>query len=64
VPLPNIEQTPPSLRIEGLRIVFRSRMGDIAAVDVVVPKGRTLGNVGESGCGKSMLSLSIMRLVA
>jgi peptide/nickel transport system ATP-binding protein/oligopeptide transport system ATP-binding protein len=42
-------------------------VGDIAAVDdvdVEVPKGRTLGNVGESGCGKSMLSLSIMRLVA
>jgi peptide/nickel transport system ATP-binding protein/oligopeptide transport system ATP-binding protein len=41
-------------------------MGDIAAVDGVdleVPRGRTLGIVGESGCGKSMLSLSVMRLV-
>jgi peptide/nickel transport system ATP-binding protein/oligopeptide transport system ATP-binding protein len=56
----------PLLRIEGLRTVFRSSMGDIAAVDGVdldVPRGRTLGIVGESGCGKSMLSLSIMRLV-
>ncbi len=54
------------LRIEGLRTVFRSSMGDIAAVDGVdleVPRGRTLGIVGESGCGKSMLSLSVMRLV-
>ncbi|WP_424134287.1 ABC transporter ATP-binding protein [Roseomonas chloroacetimidivorans] len=54
------------LRIQDLRTVFRSSNGDIAAVDGVtldVPRGRTLGIVGESGCGKSMLSLSIMRLV-
>jgi peptide/nickel transport system ATP-binding protein/oligopeptide transport system ATP-binding protein len=46
--------------------VFRTGMGEIAAVDGVdleVPRGRTLGIVGESGCGKSMLSLSVMRLV-
>ena len=57
----------PLLRIEGLRTIFPSHAGDIAAVDGVdieVPKGRTLGIVGESGCGKSVLSLSIMRLVA
>ncbi|MCR0984348.1 ABC transporter ATP-binding protein [Roseomonas populi] len=54
------------LRVEDLRTVFRSSAGDIAAVDGVtldVPRGKTLGIVGESGCGKSMLSLSIMRLV-
>ena len=54
------------LRIEGLRTVFRSSTGDIPAVDGVslsVPRGRTLGVVGESGCGKSVLSLSVMRLV-
>ncbi len=54
------------LRIEGLRTVFRSSVGDIPAVDGVsldVARGRTLGIVGESGCGKSMLSLSVMRLV-
>jgi peptide/nickel transport system ATP-binding protein/oligopeptide transport system ATP-binding protein len=54
------------LRIQDLRTVFRSSNGDIAAVDGVtldVPRGKTLGIVGESGCGKSMLSLSIMRLV-
>jgi peptide/nickel transport system ATP-binding protein/oligopeptide transport system ATP-binding protein len=41
--------------------------GDMAAVhgvDVEVPKGRTLGIVGESSCGKSILSLSVMRQVA
>ncbi len=32
-------------------------------VDLAVERGRTLGIVGESGCGKSILSLSIMRLV-
>ena len=33
-------------------------------VDLSVARGRTLGIVGESGCGKSVLSLSVMRLVA
>ena len=56
----------PLLEIHDLRTVFRGPQGDIAAVDGVslsVPRGKTLGIVGESGCGKSMLSLSIMRLV-
>jgi peptide/nickel transport system ATP-binding protein/oligopeptide transport system ATP-binding protein len=54
------------LSIEGLRTTFRTAHGEIAAVDGVdlsVARGRTLGIVGESGCGKSILSLSIMRLV-
>ncbi len=54
------------LQIEGLRTAFRTTMGEITAVDGVslgVPRGRTLGIVGESGCGKSILSLSVMRLV-
>jgi peptide/nickel transport system ATP-binding protein/oligopeptide transport system ATP-binding protein len=54
------------LSIEGLRTVFRTQNGEVAAVDGVslsVAKGATLGIVGESGCGKSMLSLSVMRLV-
>ncbi|MDB5415255.1 MAG: dppD [Rubritepida sp.] len=57
----------PLLRVEGLRTVFRTSGGDVPAVDGVsidVMRGRTLGIVGESGCGKSVLSLSIMRLVA
>ncbi len=56
----------PILRIEGLRTVFRSSNGDVAAVDGVdlsIARGKTLGIVGESGCGKSVLSLSVMRLV-
>jgi len=54
------------LTIEGLRTTFRTPNGEIAAVDGVdlsVARGRTLGIVGESGCGKSILSLSVMRLV-
>ena len=56
----------PLLQIEDVRTVFRAAHGDVPAVDGVslsVQKGKTLGIVGESGCGKSMLSLSIMRLV-
>jgi peptide/nickel transport system ATP-binding protein/oligopeptide transport system ATP-binding protein len=49
-----------------LRTVFRTDSGELAAVDGVdltVRRGQTLGIVGESGCGKSMLSLSVMGLV-
>jgi|YNPBryunderm2012_1023409.scaffolds.fasta_scaffold04576_2 oligopeptide/dipeptide ABC transporter ATP-binding protein len=60
------EQAAPLLEIENLRTVFRSSAGDLPAVDGVslsVRPGSTLGIVGESGCGKSVLSLSVMRLV-
>jgi peptide/nickel transport system ATP-binding protein/oligopeptide transport system ATP-binding protein len=62
-----MKQTSPLLRKDGLRTVFGGMTSDMAAVDgvdVEVPKGRTLGIVGESGCRKSILSLSVMRLVA
>ena len=54
------------LAVEDLRTVFKTRRGDLHAVDGVsltVERGRSLGIVGESGCGKSMLALSIMGLV-
>jgi peptide/nickel transport system ATP-binding protein/oligopeptide transport system ATP-binding protein len=54
------------LTIAGLRTSFRIPGGEFAAVDGVdltVPRGKTLGIVGESGCGKSVLSLSVMGLV-
>ena len=54
------------LHIEGLRTVFPGERRPFAAVDgvdIAVARGRTLGIVGESGCGKSMLSLSVMGLV-
>ena len=62
-----MKQTSPLLRKDGLRTVFGGMTGDIAAVDGVdvgVPKGRTLGIDGKSHCGKSVLLLSVMRLVA
>jgi oligopeptide/dipeptide ABC transporter ATP-binding protein len=54
------------LRVQGLRTYFHTRAGEIKAVDGVdleLAEGRTLGVVGESGCGKSVTALSIMRLI-
>ncbi len=54
------------LEVRDLRTCFRVDGGEFAAVDGVsftVEAGRTLGVVGESGCGKSVTALSIMGLV-
>jgi oligopeptide/dipeptide ABC transporter ATP-binding protein len=54
------------LRVENLRTYFHARAGVIRAVDGVdleIEPGKTLGVVGESGCGKSVTALSIMRLI-
>ncbi|HLZ18291.1 MAG TPA: ABC transporter ATP-binding protein [Smithellaceae bacterium] len=56
----------PLLDIENLKTVFHTAKGTIKAVDGVsltLGKGETLGVVGESGCGKTMLALSLMRLI-
>ncbi len=56
----------PLLRVEDLVTAFHSDEGVVRAVDGVsfdVPDGGTLGVVGESGCGKSVTSLSVMRLL-
>jgi oligopeptide/dipeptide ABC transporter ATP-binding protein len=56
----------PILRVSNLRTVFYTRSGTVPAVDDVsfeVRRGETLGLVGESGCGKSVTSLSILRLI-
>jgi peptide/nickel transport system ATP-binding protein len=53
------------LEVEDLRTHFRTDDGVVRAVDGVsfsVDKGRTLGIVGESGCGKSVTCLSLMGL--
>jgi oligopeptide/dipeptide ABC transporter ATP-binding protein len=52
--------------VKDLRTHFFTRAGVVRAVDGVdltVEKGKTLGVVGESGCGKSVTALSIMRLL-
>jgi peptide/nickel transport system ATP-binding protein len=57
---------PPLLEVRGLRTYFAADEGEFRAVDGVsfsLQAGRTLGIVGESGCGKSVTALSIMGLV-
>ncbi len=54
------------LEVENLRTYFSTRWGTVKAVDGVsfdLRRGETLGIVGESGCGKSVTMLSLMRLV-
>jgi len=57
----------PLLEIDGLKTWFFTRDGVVRAVDGVsfaVHPGETLAVVGESGCGKSVTALSILRLIA
>ncbi len=57
----------PLLEVKGLRTSFYTRDGVIRAVDGIdfhVDRGEVLGLVGESGCGKSVTSLSVLRLIA
>ncbi len=54
------------LRVEQLSTVFHTEAGLVKAVDNVsfsIDRGSVLGVVGESGCGKSITSLSMLRLV-
>lgn len=54
------------LRIEGLKTYFHMSFGVAKAVDelnLTVKQGQILGIVGESGCGKSVTALSILRLI-
>ena len=58
--------TEPLLEVKNLKTQFFTQDGVVRAVDDVsfyVMPGETLGVVGESGCGKSMTGLSIMRLI-
>lgn len=56
----------PLLKIENLKVYFFTDQGIVRAVDDVsweLEEGGTLGIVGESGCGKSVSALTILRLV-
>ncbi|NWG33685.1 MAG: ABC transporter ATP-binding protein [Chloroflexi bacterium] len=60
------ENKKPLLQVKNLRTYFYTEAGVVKAVDGVdfeVYPGEVLGIVGESGCGKSVTSLSIMRLI-
>jgi len=58
---------PPLLAVEDLRVAFEGDRGvvteAVAGVSFALARGRTLGIVGESGCGKSVTALAIMRLL-
>jgi peptide/nickel transport system ATP-binding protein len=58
---------PPLIDIQNLQTYFYTDEGVVKAVDdvsLVVPRGKTLGLVGESGCGKSVTALSVIRLIS
>ena len=55
----------PLLQVENLKKYFRTKSGILHAVDDVsftIDEGKTLGVVGESGCGKSTTGRAILRL--
>ena len=66
-PISGIAVADPLLTVSELQTFFFTRNGTVRAVDGVsfaIARGETLAIVGESGCGKSMTALSLMRLIA
>lgn len=64
--IPSPAGPPPLLQVRGLKTYFYTFEGVARAVDDVsfgMNRGETLGLVGESGCGKSVTALSMMRLI-
>ncbi|MDB9741958.1 ABC transporter ATP-binding protein [Akkermansiaceae bacterium] len=54
------------ITVKDLRVAFQTDRGELVAIDGVsfdVPKGRTVGIVGESGCGKSVTCMSLIDLL-
>ena len=54
------------LKVDDLKTYFKTHIGDVQAVrgiSLYVNKGEALGIVGESGCGKSVSMMSIMKLL-
>ncbi len=66
--MPDSQGSPASslLSVEGLSVAFDTEQGERRVVEDVsfsVGAGETVGLVGESGCGKSVTAMSIMRLL-
>jgi oligopeptide/dipeptide ABC transporter ATP-binding protein len=62
----NQNQNPPLLKVEDLKVNFFTPHGTARAVDGIsffLSQGESLGIVGESGCGKSVTALSILKLI-
>ena len=59
--------TEPLLEIQGLKTHFATDDGMVQAVDgvdITVGRGETVGIVGESGCGKTVTAMSVLKLIA
>ena len=57
---------PPLLEVRGLTMRYTTRAGEVSAVDDVsfsVRRGQALGLVGESGCGKSSIAITLLKLL-
>src|SRR5215212_974486 len=62
----NVTPESPILEIKNLKTYFfleKSTVRSLDGVDLTLPRKSTLGLVGESGCGKSVMAMSIMRLI-
>lgn len=60
------EKNDPIVEVKNLETTFSMKSGPFKAVNNIsykIHKGQTLGIVGESGCGKSVTSYSLMRLI-
>lgn len=66
MPEASVSTTAPILEIQNLKTYFyleNSTVRALDGVDLTLPRKSTLGVVGESGCGKSVMAMSIMRLI-